>query len=345
MNKFHRVEKWNGRFYQKGALWQVGVKIYAGHDGAPCPKRLASLSGYAHVVINHADRGNVLSEVAHQMQMTEADVVKAVSEVLDQPIGTMNKIGRDIVTTAAEKCGMDVLELLQYLKGVVYQGAEDDAAKLHAASNQATAEAEVEVSMNDHQDNVLAIPLEIDFGGDDDWEDEDERPRKGSSQRFLPRPPPTDGTGNSFLTVVHTNGIHSLPIVWCACDEHQEDRDLQLLDQHLYPASYDQIKTVFTFACLDDHRYDYLECKSSHYQYHNKLKRWTCPEYPAASSNRYAELCRVARQWRNLKYRKWFWMLHNMNGKRGEMALFCAACPQDGINLEENWETEQASNP
>jgi hypothetical protein len=27
------------------------------------------------------------------------------------------------------------------------------------------------------------------------------------------------------------------------------------------------------------------------------------------------------------------------------MALFCAACPQDGVNLPPEWEAEQAVNP
>jgi hypothetical protein len=36
---FHRIEKWNGRFYQAAGLWQVGVKIFTGHDGLSCPLR------------------------------------------------------------------------------------------------------------------------------------------------------------------------------------------------------------------------------------------------------------------------------------------------------------------
>jgi hypothetical protein len=72
---------------------------------------------------------------------------------------------------------------------------------------------------------------------------------------------------------------------------------------------------------------------------------WTCPEHPESSPNRYAELGRVARQWRNLKYRKWFWMLTDLNGRRGQMALFCAACPQDGVNLPPGWKVECDTKP
>jgi hypothetical protein len=39
LDYFHRIEKWNGRFYQPAGLWQVGVKIFTGHDGQPCVLR------------------------------------------------------------------------------------------------------------------------------------------------------------------------------------------------------------------------------------------------------------------------------------------------------------------
>src|SRR6266568_6437548 len=34
---FHRVEHWNGRYFQVGALWQVGLKMYLDHQGNRCP--------------------------------------------------------------------------------------------------------------------------------------------------------------------------------------------------------------------------------------------------------------------------------------------------------------------
>jgi len=62
-------------------------------------------------------------------------------------------------------------------------------------------------------------------------------------------------------------------------------------------------------------------------------------------SNTNAELRRVSRQWQNLKYRKWFWLLDNEQAGRGEMALFCAACPQNGINLPVGWQDDFAKYP
>jgi hypothetical protein len=34
---FHRVEQWTGEFFKPSWLHEVGVEIYLGHSGAPCP--------------------------------------------------------------------------------------------------------------------------------------------------------------------------------------------------------------------------------------------------------------------------------------------------------------------
>ena len=57
--------------------------------------------------------------------------------------------------------------------------------------------------------------------------------------------------------------------------------------------------------------------------------------------NRYRELIRVGRQWRNLKERKWFGFGHqDKQPGPAELALFCPACPQPGINLPDNWKDD-----
>jgi len=319
------------------------VKIFLGHNGKPCPHSSAALASFNGYI--QGQQNETLIQVAEQFGLLQMEVLQKISDALNHTNRSMPQLERNILRALAERAGITELDFLHCLRSALSQDADDDAATLQADSNKATADAEVGEEMVDGVEG-LAVPLEEDFDGDNEnWEDEDSRPPRGDTPHFLPRPPPVDGAGNKFITVVHTNGFHSLPVVWCACPEHLHDHDFQLLDQHLYPTSYDRIETVFTFSCLDDHRYNYLECKSSNYQYHNKLWRWTCPQYPDAAPNWYKELCRVGRQWRNLKYRKWFWLLHNLNGKRGEMATFCAACPQDGVNLQERWELDMVKNP
>lgn len=342
----HRVEKWNGRYYQKGALWQVGVKVYVGHHGSPCPHTLAALSGLGDVPRHSQNHYNsLLAELENEFVKSGEEILAIISRALTQQVEQMTPIERHIMESIAAKTGKNLIDIIRTLNKAVLR-AEREADDMQLNSDQVTAEAESRVDAEETFAEVIVdIPMEEEVGIEEDWEDEDERPAKGNLPRFLPRPPPKDGMDNAFVTVVHTNGFHSLPIVWCQCSGRLHDRDLQLLDLHFYPASYDKIKTLFTFQCLDEYRLENLECKTSHYQYHNKLRRQTCGRHPQSAPNRYAELNRSTRQWRNLKYRKWFWLLDNLNAKRGQMGLFCAACPQPGINLEPDWKADQQRNP
>ena len=345
---FHRIQKWNGRYYKKGALWQVGVKLYTGHNGSPCPCSLAAVSGMGTTPSRRSSTlyTSLLATLVKDFGKTEQEILTIISTAITHEVAQMTPMERDVMEAVATKSGQNLLDVIRTLSKAV-QHAENEAEEMQIDSEQATAEAEgiPDTEETSFSDVIVDIPLQEEVGDDDDWEDEDDRPTKGNIPRFLPRPPPKDGMGNTFITLVHTNGFHSLPVVWCNCPGHMHDRDLQLLDLHLYPASYDNIKTVPSFACLDDYRLENLECKTSHYQYHNKIRRLTCPSHPQSAPNRYAELCRLSRQWRNLKYRKWFWLLDNFSTKRGTMGLFCAACPQPGINLEPDWKADQDRNP
>jgi len=286
-----------------------------------------------------------VTNIATQFGKTPAELFQIISECHALPFFLMTEIQQEILQSLSVATGDSLVGLLTRFKISASAEAEGVATALQDESDRATVAAELEQDDHPQMPHVpLDIPLEVDLEDNDEWEDEDDRPSKANLARFLPRPPSKDGAGNPFVTVVHTNGFHSLPVVWCSCHD-QEDRDLQLLDLHLYPASYNKIGTVFTFALLDDHRYEYLECKSSRYQYHNKLRRLTCPEHPDISANRYTELGRVARQWRNLKFRRWFWVLDNTTSVTASMALFCAACPQPGISLPPDWTADYKRNP
>lgn len=47
----------------------------------------------------------------------------------------------------------------------------------------------------------------------------------------------------------------------------------------------------------------------------------------------------MSRQWRDLKYRKWHGFGHETDREpsTGDLALFCPACPQPGINIPDDW--------
>jgi hypothetical protein len=361
INQFHRVEKWNGRYFQRGCLWQVGVKIYLGHQGQPCPRSSAGLhdnSGCgSHNKREHAapdtrtgsrDLETLVEQLgglADQFQMTSTAFIMEIYEMFNVAATDFTDRHRRMLAALIDRYGDSHVEKIQNLREVV-MNAEAEADDIQAQADQQAAEQETVPLRNTTFDPLMAdIPIVDEMADDDDeWEDEDDGNIKGQVPRFVPQAPTQDGSGNEFLTIVHSNGFHSLPVVWCNCPDRCNARDLQLLNSHLYPATYEKPKTVFTFACLDDYRFENLECKTSHYQYHQKLRRLTCPEYPDCVPKRYAELRRVTRQWRNLKYRKWFWIFGRA-GTRGEMAVFCAPCPQAGINLGDNWEQDYIENP
>ncbi|KAI0340412.1 hypothetical protein BDW22DRAFT_1431008 [Trametopsis cervina] len=140
------------------------------------------------------------------------------------------------------------------------------------------------------------------------------------------------------LTVIDVSGIHHIAVDYCLCISAPE-RYRQLLDLRLYPASCDRPATVFTFAVLDDFILHNRACNTLAQSYFNVLQRITDPIQPHLTPNRYREFLRVIRQWRHLKTRRITGVTHDgyRAGVKGQMALFCPACPQPNVNLPANW--------
>ncbi|KAG2005829.1 hypothetical protein CC2G_002197 [Coprinopsis cinerea AmutBmut pab1-1] len=142
------------------------------------------------------------------------------------------------------------------------------------------------------------------------------------------------------MCVVHANGVHFLPFVFCRCLEAPSD-EVQLLRYGFYPATFRDIRTVFTHALLDDYLLEMLECFTSTHHFYSKLRRMTNKNFPHSVPDRTRELRRAGRQWRRLKDLKHFGFGHTKKTPgRGDMALFCAACPQPGINLPDDWKSD-----
>jgi CxC2 like cysteine cluster associated with KDZ transposases len=108
-----------------------------------------------------------------------------------------------------------------------------------------------------------------DIGGE--WVDEDD---EDDEDYGLPKL-----KGDDVCIVVDKSGVHRIRVRPCVC-HGCPPMDLQCLDMGLFPASLRRIKTVFTFAVLDDFRMDNLECKTAGLNYYNKLRRLTSNEFP-----------------------------------------------------------------
>lgn len=85
--------------------------------------------------------------------------------------------------------------------------------------------------------------------------------------------------GAKLMVVVHTNGIHYLPVHVCRCPNSATE-DIQLLQMRYYPSTYKRIGTIFTFQLLDDYLLENLECQTSTYNYFQKLRRMTNKAIP-----------------------------------------------------------------
>ncbi|KAI9431532.1 hypothetical protein H4582DRAFT_1822431, partial [Lactarius indigo] len=110
------------------------------------------------------------------------------------------------------------------------------------------------------------------------------------------------------------------------------EHDMQLMMAGLFPATFCNPKTSFTFSVLEDFHLDNLECKTTPSQFFSHLRRLTNDEFPNS-------LLRVSWQWRVLISWKRFSFGYGENEewKPGSTTIFCALCAQPGINLPEDW--------
>ena len=156
-------------------------------------------------------------------------------------------------------------------------------------------------------------------------------------------PPQTDALNNAYVRVVHTNGIHHLAMVTCRCRGF-DTLPIDLVASQFLPASFVNIRTLFSTQLLGYFRLCNLELKASAYQFYTLLRRLTNPGAPADVVDLYNEFRRMARFWRWMKKLKWAGYAHNgkdpMNVEPGGLATFCPACPQPNINLPSDWKDD-----
>ncbi|KAH9905103.1 uncharacterized protein B0H18DRAFT_964909 [Fomitopsis serialis] len=139
---------------------------------------------------------------------------------------------------------------------------------------------------------------------------------------------------------VDVTGVHHVRVTFCQCSK-PDSKPRQLLALGLYPASVLAPRTAFTFRVLDDFLLANKISGIAAQSYFERLRRLTSNAFPARVPDRYRELLRTSRQWRNLKYRKWHGYGHGRGPVGpGDLALGCVACPRPGVNLKDGWDRE-----
>ena len=324
----HRVERWTGSFFRAAELWEAGVYVLIPHHSGEsiCPAlqwNKDTLEGF--------QKANDAQE-----QITCQDYASSA------PCGHKDSQAGP---------GPD--------QNNIWENAQDDFYEADVAADaelgrrldrmfqrQQSKEDTLEDLMEDWEDNQ-------NNNEQDDDEDNLVYPLNymptvdltcGPTGQQAAGTPRTDALANPYVRVVHVNGVHHIALVYCTC-RGADGAHSDLMAQRLIPTSFTRYRTVFTHAVLDDFRITNLECKASAYHYFQKLRRHTSPMAPDTVPNLYHELRRMSRVWRWMKKLKWAGFAHKDQEmtapNSGELANFCLACPQVGINIPDDWILDQ----
>src|SRR3981189_834630 len=114
---------------------------------------------------------------------------------------------------------------------------------------------------------------EDEYDGENPFQDVDNEslPSIFSRDQF-PKAGTLDSTGCPNIVIIDRSGLHHIGVHFCEC-EGAQSKDIQLLQMGLYPSSFDQPRTSFTFQVLDDFLMDTLECKTTGSNSYSKTLR------------------------------------------------------------------------
>ncbi|KAF7365921.1 hypothetical protein MVEN_00467300 [Mycena venus] len=152
-------------------------------------------------------------------------------------------------------------------------------------------------------------------------------------------PPAAKGPPRHMLIVDH-NGFHKRYIEFCHCRAPIPWEQLVL--RRLFPASFKEPKTAFTFTVLKQFHVHSLASKKSAYDYVKGLCQLTNNGDPDSVDDRYEEFVRACRIWRFLVIQRRAGQApphgidkHIPHRRPNCLALRCPACPEIGFNVSE----------
>jgi CxC2 like cysteine cluster associated with KDZ transposases len=311
-NPFHRIERWTGNFFQPAELWEVGTYLLVKHHvGTPLCDRLRRQLDFLETLEIRKDE-----EEQTNLRTTSAPT----SGLFGTPAADDDD--EPELTNADKDDDQSDQAFFQFLNDLHENGADiEDPPDILEMEDEIEEEEKEPPSINPYlgnngTQNDLGVPYTPSF--------------------------PFIGT---YLRVVHINGVHNIAMINCDCSG-QDMVAGDLLACRLLPASFHRIRTLFTVQLLDFYRLSNLELKTSAYHFYHLLRRITAPLDPAGVVDLYREFRRMSRLWRWMKRLKWAGYPCNNTPvnevKAGELSVFCAACPQPGINIPDNWKEDKA---
>ena len=81
------------------------------------------------------------------------------------------------------------------------------------------------------------------------------------------------------MVIMHTNGLHTLPVQFCYCYYAPPDT-IQLTNAQLFPATMEHPQTAFSFGVLDQFHQLMLSSKKPSHDYHDSSVKMTDPAFP-----------------------------------------------------------------
>jgi len=346
----HKIQAWTGTFFRSAELWEVGVYILLPHSAGP---PLCQWLQFQQEMLERFQRQKDTSEQVpdqHTYEGPDNDMSGQRTPTDHSPTPELqHSFEADLEFEA---------DLTRQLNGLYQQTHGTD--KYHGQVENVLEEDDDENLDNEDDEGpdhpgLDYMPTTLDLGitreasdgaamfGSGAAAENAEDPSLNPGRAYSAEPaemPRTDAFSNHYVRVVHINGIHHLALVHCACGG-REATHCNLMAERLMPTSFRRYRTLFTHTVLDDFRLANLECKASAYQYFQKLRRHSSPMFLQGVPNLYTELRRMSRIWRWLKKLKWAGFGHKdeetTDANPGELANFCPACPQPGINVAESW--------
>jgi len=136
----------------------------------------------------------------------------------------------------------------------------------------------------------LKMKLQLDFNSEEEYKGSSddipagEYPAAEKQDTFQfgfgsSKPGRNDKDGNPVVTIIDRSGVHEIGVRWCCCLNAPE-HDMQLMAAGLFPATFRNPKTAFTFRVLEEFHLDNLECKTTPSQFFSRLRRLTSDEFP-----------------------------------------------------------------
>ncbi|KAH6905704.1 hypothetical protein BKA70DRAFT_1430575 [Coprinopsis sp. MPI-PUGE-AT-0042] len=146
-----------------------------------------------------------------------------------------------------------------------------------------------------------------------------------------------DDKQHNFI-IVDNNGVHSTRLRFCACHGCPSPVH-QLLQAQLFPATFEDTRTAFTFSVLKSYEAHHHESAESAYSFVTALRHLTDPLFYNDVADPYDQFRDVIKMWRLLKTEQRLGHQHGIDDVApsrppGSLLVWCPACPELGVNTD-----------